>query len=121
MDMVVPLRVLDSQIRRIEKAKNNFSVNRALEYLAALGYCLEIENEYSHVVIRSSGDAVDWIKGVKGNTSARALARELSISPANVDFILRGERGLTIDVFLTICNYYNAEIKFIKNEQDDES
>lgn len=48
------------------------------------------------------------------------LASQLGITQSAVSLILSGKSSLTTDVFLSICNYYNAKIKFIKNERDNE-
>lgn len=121
MDMMLSLKVLDSQIRRIEKAKNNFSLSRSISYLDAIGYHIEVEGRNSYLILYDSPEAVEWFKSIKGEVSMSKLAPELGITQSALSLILSGKNSLSIDVFLAICNYYNAEIKFIKNEQDDES
>lgn len=117
MDMMLSLKVLDSQIRRIEKAKNNFSLAKVISYLDVIGYHVEVEGRNSYLILYDSAEAVEWFKSIKGEVSMSKLAPQLGITQSALSLILSGKNSLTIDVFLAICNYYNAEIKFVRNEK----
>ena len=115
IDMMLSLKVLDSQIRRIEKAKNNFSLAKGIGYLDAIGYHIEVEGRNSYLILYDSTEAVEWFKSIKGEVSMSKLAPELGITQSALSLILSGKNSLSIDVFLAICNYYSATIKFVKN------
>lgn len=119
-EMMFSLRVLDSQVRRIEKAQHNFALTKAISYLNVLDHHIEVSNDYSFTVVNNQVDIVDWfdhVKFVTGNLSANALAPKIGIAQQTISKILSGKGTVTIDVFLTICNHYNAIVRFAKNER----
>ena len=116
-EMVYSLRMLVHQIRRIEKAQHNYALAKAISYLQVLNHHIEVTVGSSKTKIYTTDDAVQWFRIVKGDESANELAPKINVSSSTVNFILSGERGIAIDVFLSICNHYNAIVGFAKNER----
>ena len=69
----------------------------------------------SYLILYDSSEAVEWFKSIKGEVSMSKLAPELGITQSALSLILSGKNSLSIDVFLAICDYYNAIIKFVKD------
>jgi addiction module HigA family antidote len=50
--------------------------------------------------------------------SSNALARAIGVTPARVNDIARGQRGITADTALRLARYFNTSHQFWMNLQD---
>lgn len=107
-------------LQRIEAGITNYGLVKPIVYLEAIGYHIEVESRNSYLMLFEPSDALEWFRSIRGDTAMSQLASQLGITQSAVSLILSGKSSLTTDVFLSICNYYNAKIKFIKNERDNE-
>ncbi len=50
--------------------------------------------------------------------SATALAKEIGVTPARINEIVRGRRGITADTALRLARYFNTDARSWMNLQD---
>lgn len=115
-DMVFAIKMMPSDISIMENAKQNYSIIKALKYLAALNYYIRISNDYSDATIESQDDALKWFKLLKSDVSTMLLAPRLGVSQSIVNKILNGKGAITIDMLIRIANFYNCNITIEKYE-----
>lgn len=103
-------------LQRIEAGVTNFGLIKPIVYLDAIGYHIEVEGRNSYLILYDPADAVEWFRSIKGEFSMSQLAPQLGVTQSTISLILSGRNSLTTDVFLSVCDFYNATIKFVRNE-----
>lgn len=102
------------QLQLLESKPNNFAINKAIDYLTAIGCSLVISNGKQAVSINYASDFSDWLKDARhGKFSQRALADAVGCVYPTIANIERGKTIVTIDTFLKIIDVlgYTVQIE----------
>lgn len=106
LELMCTLRMMPSQLRRIECAENNFALSKAISYLCAINKQLVVGTW----AIENISQTVDWLKEMKDDIPCSQLAPLIGINEDILNRILRGVSGFSIDPFLKTANYFKQTI-----------
>lgn len=106
LEIMCVLRMMPSQLRRIECAENNFALSKALSYLSAIDKRLCV----GKWTIENISQTVDWLKEMKADTPCSQLAPLIGVNEDILNRILRGVSSFSIDPFLKTAEYFKQTI-----------
>lgn len=112
-DLCFQLRMLPPILRRLENGVHNFGVDKAIEYLNALGYVIVISQNEA-IQICEYGQFIAWLKDArKGIYTQQGLAEAIQVTQKTIANIETQKAKTSIDVFLKIADTlgYKVEIK----------
>lgn len=110
-DLAFDMRMQWSTLNRLEKGKNNFSVQKMLEYIKYLNANLYFCNDQKSIEISSYNDILTWLKKCRGtNISQRKLAELIGCSRANLANVELGKTIMSIDTLLKMAEVFNNKI-----------
>lgn len=115
-ELMFALKIMPSQLKRIEKAENNYSLDKAIGYLHILNQYIHVANDYFEVDVNKPEDFVEAFRHLKTDVPTTVLARKLDASVTMLNRILSYRSAITIDVFLSICTFYNLKIEICGRE-----
>lgn len=99
-----------SQTIRIEKARLNYNMGNTLKYLEAIGAELIIQDDGNELTVLDYNTLAKWLKSKRGEKSQKELTDDLHIANGTIGKIELGNTKMTIDIFLSLANFFNCQI-----------
>ena len=109
-----------SDLRFIEREKENLILDRFIRCVDALGKCLVICKGNDKFAIESSQDFCKWFKIQCANYQRKEIAKMSGITTQWVNNIYNNRCGLTIKTMLKLTNVFDCYIEFADTSQADE-
>lgn len=112
--MCVTLNVMPTNLYRIEQAKHNFSVQKAIEYLdVSHGEIVLCGNKNHEMRANSLESVLSALKSIIGDASAYSIAPQIGYSRNVIISALNGKTALSIDMFLRLCDHFNVTVSIV--------
>lgn len=121
----VALDCLHTDLYRIDNAKFNYGLERALKYADAISanVCVAISNKQCidthHVVLHNTQQIVDILTRARGDTTFSQVATDIGVVHSTVSRVEKGKCALTIDVFLKLADYYGMEVSIVPKQKQE--
>ena len=118
-EICIRLRCLPTDVYRIEKGKHNYNMKKCLDYIKAIGACLEFHSGTAErEIITEYNQLVRCVvdKRTRSNYTQRSLAKAIGCSYATLGHFESYKTIVTIDTLLKIGEALGFELNVKQNE-----
>ena len=111
------LNMLPRDIYRLEKGVNNFSLNKAIDFLSVMEHAISLKNNDVEFVVENYNAFITWMVNERsGKFSQRALANAIDGSYTNIANIEVGKTAMSIDTFFKIVDVLGYTVTIEKKQ-----
>lgn len=103
------------QAKRIESGENNFNLNKAIDFLAAINCIIKLKKNKVNYVVRDYDSFVKWLVDTRKGMTQRDLATQAGCSYAVIANVEQGRNIISIDVFIKIVEALDYEIQVVSS------
>lgn len=116
-DLSYEMRMPPQNIRRIERGLFNFRMDRCLNYLEHIGYCIGLEKRGNDLVIVKYEDILEWFAENR-KSSRPSIASDLGVDRSYIRLIEGGKHRMSVDLFLKLAEMFSYNLTLVPNEDE---
>lgn len=115
-ELCLRLDCLQNAMYNIEKAKHNYSLEKAIEYAKAVGAQIFVTVNNEEIALNTPADICKALISMRGSVSKYRASKDTGYYENTLLKVERGDIKCSIDLFLIYADYFAIPIKVISKQ-----